>query len=259
MPKPAIPSGDLRERIFVAVRDAKKPVTFKHLAKLVKAQDEPFRVALESALGAGQVHRWPDFRRSQYFWNVPAELKAREAILAIAAMEALPKRALSTSAAKNVPGLSIKRMESVVLAMVGEKQLQTVRAFTGNSKLFFRAGEHDVYFKAVRSFVEKKIRSAGFDPTGFFTEKSSPKGALTILEAIRSLEPVKGVPVSTLRLRNNLPDLKKREFDAAALELRKEQRVFLSQHADPYNLSQEDKDLLIDGKDGTYYVAVAIR
>jgi hypothetical protein len=60
-------------------------------------------------------------------------------------------------------------------------------------------------------------------------------------------------------LRNHLPQLSKNEFDAAALELRKKERVFLSQHVDPYNISQEDKDLLIDGQDGTYYVAIAIR
>ena len=70
---------------------------------------------------------------------------------------------------------------------------------------------------------------------------------------------MKGVPVSTLRLRNYLPKLSKQEFDAAALELRRKEQVFLSQHADPYNLSEEDKNLLIDGQDGTYYVAIAIR
>ncbi len=86
-----------------------------------------------------------------------------------------------------------------------------------------------------------------------------PDAAKLILEAVHSLEPVRGVPVSTLRLRNHLPNLTKREFDAAALELRKKQQVFLSQHADPYNLAQDDKNLLIDGQDGTYYVAIAIR
>ena len=112
------------------------------------------------------------------------------------------------------------------------------------------------------------IRAAGFDPAAFFSEDSAPQDKLTdtpvdaaalILEAVRSLEPVKGVPVSTLRLRNHLPHLPPHEFDAAALELRKKQQVFLSQHADPHNLSKEDKDLLIDGQDGTYYVAIAIR
>jgi hypothetical protein len=120
----------------------------------------------------------------------------------------------------------------------------------------------------VRSFVANTIRLAGFDPAAFFNENSATQDKLTdtqvddaalVLEAVRSLEPVKGVPVSTLRLRNYLSQLSKNEFDAAALELRKRQQVFLSLHADPYNISQEDQDLLIDGRDGTYYVAIAIR
>jgi len=264
----AIPQGDLRERILAVVRDAKKPITFKGLARLVKAKDEPLRGELELAVGAGQIHRWPDYRRSQYFWHLSPEQQAREALLTAAATHALSKTRLSQAAAKSLPGFTAKRAETLVSALVAEKQLRAVPAFTSNSKLLVRADGHEAYFNAARSFLEKKIRLAGFDPAAFFTENLSPHDTLTdarvdaaalILEAVRSLEPVRGVPVSTLRLRNHLPNLTKTEFDAAALELRKRQEVFLSLHADPYNLSQEDKNLLIDGQDGTYYVAIAIR
>jgi hypothetical protein len=270
MSAPAIPQSDLRERIVAAVREGKKPVTFKGLVKLVKAkmaEDAPFHAALESAVGASQVYRWPDYRRSQYFWHVPPEQAAREAILA-AVTQALSKPALSKLAAKKLPGFPAKRVESVVSVLLAEKQLQTVPAFGGRAKLLVRAGDHEAYFNAARSFVEQKIRLAGFDPAGFFTENLSPHDELTvaqvdaaklILDAVQSLEPVKGVPVSTLRLRNHLPDLTKHEFDAAALELRRKQQVSLSLHADPCNLSPEEKDPLIDGQDGTYYVAIAIR
>jgi hypothetical protein len=266
----ASPEDELHYRIVAAVRDAKRPLTFKGLARLVKAEDEPFRAALESAVGAGQVHRWPDYRRSQYFWNVSLEQVAREAILTAAATQALSKPNLGKLAAKGkkLPGFSAKRVAGVVPALVAEKQLQTVPAFSGNSKLLVRAGEPRAYFNAARSFVEKKIRVAGFDPAGFFAENLSPHDILAVeqvdaaklvLDAVQSLEPVKGVPVSTLRLRNHLPHLSKREFDAAALELRKKQQVSLSKHADPHNLTDKEKNPLIDGQDGTYYVAIAIR
>jgi len=215
------------------------------------------------------VHRWPNRGPSQYFWNVPAEQKAREAILTAAATEALSKPDLIKLAAKKLPCFSVRGVEGVVSALVAEKQLQKVRGFAPGSKLLApTGGEREAYFNAARSFVEKKIRAAGFDPAGFFTENSAPQdklpveqfdAAARIIEAVRWLEPVKGVPVSTLRLRNRLPDLTKHQFDLAALELRKKEQVFLSQHADPYNISQEDKELLIDGQDGTYYVAIAIR
>jgi hypothetical protein len=266
----AVPHDDLRERIVTSVREAKKPVTVKSIVTLSKAKkvdDASFRAALESATGAGQLFRWPDRGRSQYFWHVSPDQAAREAVLAAAATQALSKPDLS-KLAKKLPGFTVKRMESVVSELIAEKQLQTVPACSGKSKLLLRTGHQNAYFSAVRAFVEKTIRAAGFDPAAFFSEDSAPQDKLTdtpvdaaalILEAVRSLEPVKGVPVSTLRLRNHLPHLSKPEFDAAALELRKKQEVFLSQHADPYNLSEEDKDLLIDGQDGTYYVAIAIR
>jgi hypothetical protein len=274
MSAPAIPQGDLRERITSAVREAKKPVTFKGLVKILKAKKadvEPLRAALESAVGAGQVDRWPDRGRSQYFWHISPERAAREAILDAAATQALAKPDFS-KLAKKLPGFPVKRLESVVTELLAEKQLQAVPAFTGKSKLLLRTGYQSAYFSAVRSFVEERIRVAGFDPAAFFTDNSSAGNKLTdkptdiqvdaaalIIEAVRSLEPVKGVPVSTLRLRNHLPHLSKHEFDAAALELRKKQLVFLSQHVDPYNISQDEKDLLIDGQDGTHYVAIGIR
>lgn len=267
----AIPQDDLRERIIAAVHGALKPVTYKKLRGLVqlpaKASDEPFRIALESVLGAGHVYRWPDVRGSQYFWNVSAEQKAREALLAAVAVKAQSKADLIQAAGKKISGFPAKRLENVVAELIAENQLQKVPAFTSTAKLLVRPGDSHAYFSAGRAFIEKKFRTAGFDPAPFFTDnsprdkiKSTPvDAAALILDAVRSLEPVKGVPVSTLRLRNHLPDLSKQEFDAGALELRKKQEVFLSQHSDPYNLSQEDKDLLIDGQDGTYYVGIAIR
>jgi hypothetical protein len=266
MSAPAIPQSDLGDRVLAAVRDATKPVTFKALAKSLKAEEEALRAALGAAVGAGQVHRWPDYRRSQYFWHVAPEEKAREAVLTATGVQAFSKADLSKAAAKKLPGFPAKRVEGLVSELLAEGQLQAVPGFSGSAKLLVRAGDEKAYFSTARAYLEKKIRSAGFDPAGFFVEKSSREDKLVntdaatlVLEAVRGLEPVKGVPVSTLRLRNHLPNLSKAEFDAAALELRKRQQVFLNQHVDPYNISQQDKDLLIDGQDGTYYVAIAIR
>lgn len=269
MSAPAIPQQDLRESILSKVRESKKPLTFEAVRKLVKAAKEPFRIDLESAVAEKQLFRWPDRGRSQYFWYVSPEEKAREVILEAAAAQALSKADLSKAAAKKLPGFNRKRMEGEISALLVEKRLQQVPAFSGSAKLLVRDGDGRAYFNAARSFIEKKLRDAKFDPAPFFTEGSAPhvtqpeasKGnaAALILEAVLYLEPVPGVPVSTLRLRNHLRHLPKHEFDMGALELRKKQEVLLSQHADPYNISQEDKDLLIDGQDGTYYVAIAIR
>ena len=257
----AITQDELRERIVTCLREAKKPVTYKRLATLTKTTDEAFRAALDQAIAEAKAHRWPDYRRSQYFWHISPDEKARESVLAVFAAQALSKTEVSKAAARHLPGFSAKRVESHVGTLVAERQLQFVPAFASRSKLLVRTGDGEAYFAAARAFVEKKIREAGFDPGAFFAAKSPAHvdAAALILEAVRTLEPVRGVPVSTLRLRNHLPNVPKRDFDLGALELRKKQDVFLSQHADPFNLSPEDKDLLVDGQDGTYYVAIAIR
>jgi hypothetical protein len=271
MSAPAIPQGDLQARLVAVARDAEKPLSFSSLAKLArvkKTETELLRAALDSAVAAGQVHRWPDRGKSQYFWHLAAERAAREALVTAAATEALSKALLSKLTAKKLFGFPVKRMASLVSALIAEKQLQALPGFAGKSELVVRPGDQEVYFNAARSYVAEKIRLAGFEPAAFFKETSpvheKPAGAKVdaaalVLEAVQWLEPVKGVPVSTLRLRNHLASLSKHELDAAALELRKKQLVFLSEHVDPYNISREDKDLLIDGRDGTFYVAIAIR
>ena len=268
MDAPAVSQDALRQRILSALRASKKPVKFVDLAKLAKAKDEPFRAELAAAVDSRDVFRWPDRRRAQYFWHVSPQTMAKEAILDSAAARALSKAALTKAAAKKSLGLSARQVQQSLPDLIRDGQLKEVPAFASRSKLFIRPGGQQAYFDAARAFVEDKIRRAGFDPAAFFAQKSSPLAnaedppadpSALIVDAVRSLEPCAGVPVSTLRLRSRLHGFTKHEFDKAALELREKQQVFLSEHADPGNLSQEDKDLLIDGQDGTYYVAIAIR
>jgi len=246
----------MRELVAGALREAKKPVTFKALSKLLKAKEEPLRLALEAAVDAGEAYRWPG--RSEPFWHLSPEEKAREAILKMADASALSKTDLSKKAAKLTFGIPPKRMEAYVTDLAAEKQLRAVPAFSGSAKLFVKPDGQQAYFAAARKFLEQKILKAEFSPADFFHEEKADAAAL-LLEAVNALEPVKGVPVSTLRLRNHLPGITKQQFDKAALELRKNQQVMLSLHADPHNLSQEEKDYLIEGQDGNHYVAIAIR
>src|SRR5271165_4555345 len=148
MSAPAIPQGDLQARLVTEVRDARKPLSFSSLAKLVKvkkAQTELLRTALDLAVQAGQVHRWPDSGRSQYFWHLPPEQAAREAILAAAAAEALSKALLSKLSAKKLFGFPVKRIQGVLSVLIAEKQLQAVPGFAGKSELVLRPGDQEVY------------------------------------------------------------------------------------------------------------------
>ncbi len=264
-------TAELSERVINCVRAAAKPVTLNGLTKATKtrnAEVAALREALASAVDTGQVHRWPDYKRVQYFWHSSADSKAREAVLEVASARALTKTGLRDAATKACRGFPAARMESVISSLVAEKRLTALPAFTGSSRLFAIPGENAAYFNAARDFMENKIRRAGFDPAAFFIGNSSGHDTLAIqagnaadliLDAVSGLEPVRGVPVPTLRLRRHLPNLGKNEFDSGALELRKRQKVFLNLHADPYNISPAEKELLIDGGDGTYYVGIALR
>ncbi len=246
-------------RVADLLRSAAKPMTFGQLKTLTHWKQDTLRSALETAASQGLVFRWPDFRRRQSFWFRSPDDVAHEAILAIASDLALSRTSLIAQARKRVPGFAPQALARIVAGLLSDQQLQEVPAFTAG-KLVIRSGAVAAYAATARTFIEQRFRKAGLDPAQFsMPQPSQGDSAELILEAVRSLEPVTGVPVSAQRLRSRLPALRKSAFDAAAIELRKRQQVFLSLHHDPHNLSAQERDLLIDGGDGTYYVAIAIR
>jgi hypothetical protein len=212
------------ERVTDLLKSAAKPTTFAQLKNSSRLTDTDLKAALESALEQSAVFRWPDYRKSQ-------------------------RTALATRSA----------MDRIVGNLLASQELLAVPDFTAG-KLPIRAGTVAPYQTSARKFIGQKFRKAGLSSAGLFAA-AAPTADLAqrILERVRSIEPVPGVPVTTQRLRQALPDFSKQDFDAAALELRKRHEVSLSLHHDPHNLLQADLDLLIDGRDGHYYVAIAIR
>jgi hypothetical protein len=273
MPSPETAPDDVIRRIVALLETVPKPLTFLKLKQGMRLGDAELKSALDAAASQGAVFRWPDYRRSQYFWSQSPDNAAQQAVLAIASGEALSQTKLVERASKRIPGFSREAMKRIVMNLIAGHELQQVPAFT-TGKLLIRSGSSAAYAASARKFIEERFRKAGLDPNQLLTpvavstnpptsrpapDTAAHDTAARILEAIRSLEPVVGVPVSAQRLRNHLRDLNKHDFDAAGLELRKRQQVSLSLHHDPHNLPQEERDLLIDGGDGTYYVAIAIR
>jgi hypothetical protein len=56
-----------------------------------------------------------------------------------------------------------------------------------------------------------------------------------------------------------LTEVDKHRFDEAVIKMREQRRIHLTQHDHPLGLSAEERELLIDGKDGRYYVAITRR
>ena len=103
-----------------------------------------------------------------------------------------------------VRGFSQQAMQRIVVDLVASRELQQVSAFT-SGKLLMRSGITAAYAATARKFIEEKLRKAGFDPAQFLvpltSEAAQPvfNAGAQILEAIRSLEPVRGAPVSVWR------------------------------------------------------------
>ncbi|HTS29379.1 MAG TPA: hypothetical protein VMH81_26095 [Bryobacteraceae bacterium] len=260
------------ERITGVLKSAVKPLTFGQLKKATRLADSELKSALEAAMTQGAAFRWPDYRKTQYFWRQSADDAARQAVLAIASEEALSSAVLIARACKQVPGFSRNAMQRTVAALISGNELQRVPGLRAGT-LMVRPGDSAAYAAAARKYLAERFRRAGFDPAGLtvplpvgdskqaveVAAEVPADAASRILETIQSLEPDPGVPVSTQRLRNHLPGLSKAAFDSAALELRNTEKVFLSLHHDPHNLPQNERDLLIDGGDGTFYVAISLR
>jgi hypothetical protein len=252
--------SEIVQHLGSLLRSAAKPLTFRKLKDTTGVNEEGLKSALEAAIAQGAAFRWPEYRKLQYFWSRSPEIAAREAALETASKMALSATALAEQARKSVPGFSRKAMDPIIAALVSERSLQKVDAFT-SGKLLIRPGETEAYAAGARAFVENKFRKSGLDPSALFgaSTPESANAAGPLLDAVRSLQPSEGVPVTAHRLRQHLAALGKFEFDRAALELRDSQQVFLALHHDPFSLPHTERDLLIDGGDGTYYVSIAIR
>jgi hypothetical protein len=248
------------KHVLSLLNSAQKPLTFRKLRESAGLNEESLKIALEAALAQGAAFRWPDYRRLQYFWSRSAEVAAREAALETSSKIALSATALAEQARKSVPGFSKKAMEPIVASLLSERRLQKVESFT-SGKLLIRPGDSAAYAASARAFVENKFRKSGLDPSALFSPSppASANALEPLLDAVRSLQPSEGVPVTAQRLRQHLPALSKLEFDKAALELRESQQVFLALHHDPFSLTHPERDLLIDGGEGTFYVSIAIR
>lgn len=259
---------DAVERVVELLSAAAKPLTFGQLKKDARMDEGALRDALEMATAQGRAFRWPEYRRRQYFWSQSAEHVARQAVLETSSRLALSQTALIEQARKRVRGFSQEAMRPILVNLVAEGHLRKVGALSAGQVLI-RPGETAAYSASARAFVEGKFRKAGLDPAAFFGPQpprqdqpaapASANQAELLLGAVRAMQPSEGVPVTAQRLRHRLPALGKSELDAAALELRRNQQVFLTLHHDPFSLPQPERDLLIDGGDGTYYVSIAIR
>jgi hypothetical protein len=237
---------------------AKAPVTFPVLAKQSKFPKEVLQQTLAAEEGRHRIFGWPG-GRSKRFWSVAPADFIRTQILETASECALPAGELVKLARKKSYSCPEKLVRSTLQQLIRDKELRKYPSFGRESNPIGRTGHPAAYAEAARRFKEKidaKVLAEGGAPHVSVAVAETIDVGDAILEAMRRLEPSSTAPVSVRELHASLPAISKAHFDAAALALRSAQKVFLSQHDYPRSLSPEDRDLLIDGQDGTYYVAI---
>ena len=236
------------------VQEADAPIPIKALAKRAKLSTDELAPFLNTELERGTIHRWPELRRQRRFWHRSPDDVLRDSILRIAGELAMPAAALAKQVRKIMPGFPAKLIASSIQQLTRERALQKLPGFGRDKELLGRTGCPGAYAAAGEAAIRgirEKLAAAG--------SASVPDLETTILQAMARIEPASTAPVSVRELRAALPQIDKPSLDGAALKLRAEQKVYLSRHDFPQGLSGNDRNGLIDGQDGSYYVAITRR
>jgi hypothetical protein len=233
--------------LVAGLRTEPAPVSFAklkkaHVNKKAGALEAHLRAAIEAALGSGVIFAWP----KNSFWHIDPEARLQSEILSRCATKASKKSEIK------VAGRSGKDVSRSIERLAAEKKLLPYPALAGTSVLLVSADSPQAYWAYVQTFVADKLKKAGIEEVGLEDK---------IWDILPQLEPEKNVPVSTARVRGalGLAEADKKRFDEAVLKMREQRRVYLSQHDHPQGLSSSERDGLVDGRDGRYYVAITRR
>jgi hypothetical protein len=232
-------------QLLASLRTEPAPVTFAklkkaHVNKKAGVLEAHLRAALDFELSSGNIFAWPKNR----YWHIDPEEQLQTEILTQCAAIARKKTEIK------VKGRTPKDVAAAVERLLVARRLLKYPALAGVSVLFVSAGSPQAYWAYVQTFVAEKLKKAGI------AEMSLEED---IWDRLVKLEPDNDAPVSAVRLRKATSIADKQRFDEAVLKLREQRRIHLSQHDDPQSLRTEDREELIDGKDGRYYVAITRR
>src|SRR5262245_41980321 len=89
----AEPTNEI-QRVTELLKSSVKPLSFSQLRKSSRLKDAELKAVLEAAIAQSAVFRWPESRRSQYFWSKSPNAAARDAVLAVASEEAVSRTSL---------------------------------------------------------------------------------------------------------------------------------------------------------------------
>jgi hypothetical protein len=233
------------KEILATLQQEPSPLTFPKLKKIFVSKKSGVTEAdLRAALAGEGIFAWTKPKNS--YWHIDPALWLENQIVAQCGRKAIDKVVLK--------GPAKKELDGAVAKLLAEGKIIRYPAIEGKKTvLVAAAGAREAYWAYVRDTIEAKLMKAGIAEEAGLDEK--------IWDILPKLEPERDVPVSTARVRSalGLGENDKHRFDEAVLRLREQRKVYLSQHDHALAVSKEERDLLIEGKDGRYYVAITRR
>lgn len=280
-------SVDLRDEVVSRLTTAKSPMGYAALRKaLVKKSKgvsaNDLSEAVTAAVNEGRAFHWGNYLNSrQCYWHISRSQWLNERMIELCSENApIPSR------------LKVKGFTPIAIRTGINELLKagTLKKYPGIGQENARIGRSpQAYAAALHEFVRTRMDRAKIPAEVFYAAASfglgspqsspepvnartataegagSPHLALPamaerILGALPTLERP-GLEVASVLLRRGLgiDAASKVDFDRAVLDLRDRGQVFLSEHHDPWGLTEHDRMELIDGGDGRYYVSVTLR
>lgn len=264
----------LSQDIVPAVREillhSSEPISLPQICKLltgalkVPAKRRPeLRALLDADPG---IFEWPRSR----FWNRDPRAIAAAAAIEIASTEPLFERDLLKALAARTGGFKGAPARELIRLLLGEGKLFEHPPWGKKRKLSAARPDPERYRTELEDEIRpvlEKYAALGITPQRVFEQvcqgRLLPATAVPsqIMEALERMEPRKGLVVAVAKLRRapQLQGASKPDFDAAAVELFRQRRVFLHDHSAPHALSAAERDELIDDGRGKFYVGIAWR
>ncbi len=285
--------GQARERMLEAFGE--KPLTQTELKGKFKSLLVGWPVTKREEILAQLVEEKRVCKLSSVYWTPNIEEKARERIVKALTNKALTKKALYSRLSALLPDWPTDKRRQMFNQLKEEKLVYKLPPLTGKSDLFSASPDDPrVYLHSAMDHLQEAINilSAKLEAKGVardqysaalkdllqqnFSEPTQSSTPITqiretrsleetgqvILEGMQRLDPAaaRGSLVSLTELRRFLRSAisDKESFDQAILHLVEQDRVALSRHVFPGNLSQEERDMLVSDERGIYYVGIAL-
>lgn len=267
--------GEIVPAALEVLQRSTQPLSIDQLRRQLNG---PFRVApkqkpelLARLQADDRIHCWPGTSKSPRFWHRDPREVAATAAVEIASQSSLDAAALVRALTKAAHRYPRTEAAALVAQLITERRLYEDPPWGRKRKISTTAPDPERYRPQLEKELTpilEKYAALGITPQAVVDRMCSQTSrrphvsvAALIGEALSRIEPRKGLVVAVSKIRHapELEGVSKPDFDAAAMQLFSERRVFLHHHTAPHTLTAAERDDLIADERGNFYVGIAWR